>query len=108
MQPPSTMLCDLTGEVSKKKRKGINLAVLNESGEEKAERVPPLIKRSKRSKQTELTTLATSTSSQQDAVVKRTSSESAQPAREVIQVYGRRNKEGTHCEDTSLEAPSYI
>ncbi|KAL8120267.1 hypothetical protein AgCh_017429 [Apium graveolens] len=96
------------GEVSKKKRKGINLAVKTESGEERAQRETPLVKRSKRSKQTELTTLPSSTSSQQDPVVKTTRSESAQPAQEAIQVYGMRNKEGRHREDTLLEISSSI
>ena len=34
--------------------------------------------------------------------------ESAQPAHEAIQVYGSRNKDGTHSEGTSFEAPSSI
>ncbi|MDV3180587.1 MAG: hypothetical protein Q8829_02810, partial [Candidatus Phytoplasma australasiaticum] len=37
-------------EVNKSKRKRINLVVLTESGEERAERESPLVKRSKRSK----------------------------------------------------------
>ncbi|KAL8100589.1 hypothetical protein AgCh_032737 [Apium graveolens] len=92
-------------EVSKEKRNEAILTVKTESGEEIAQKESPLVKRSKRSKQPELTT---SESSQQDAIVKTTRSESAHPAREAIQVYGRSNKEGTHCEDTSLEAPSFI
>ena len=34
--------------------------------------------------------------------------ESAQPTSEEIQVYGRRNNDGKHCESTSIEAPSSI
>ncbi|KAL8135765.1 hypothetical protein AgCh_010402 [Apium graveolens] len=95
-------------EVSKKKRKGVTLAIIAESGEDQAGAESPLVKRSKRSKKTELTTQATSVSSQHDAVVKAPSSESAQPAPKAIQVYGRRNTDGTHYEVTSFEAPSSI
>ena len=34
--------------------------------------------------------------------------ESAQPTLDQIQVYGRRNKDGTHSESTYIEAPSSI
>ncbi|KAL8088154.1 hypothetical protein AgCh_038070 [Apium graveolens] len=97
-------------EVSKKKRKGVTLTVITESGEDQHETESPLVKRSKKSKKTELTTQVTSVSSQQGAFVKigtkqtlDTSSqqgvsieksihpnapctESAQPAPEAIQV----------------------
>ncbi|KAL8091166.1 hypothetical protein AgCh_040320 [Apium graveolens] len=116
-------------EVSKKKRKQTPLAVINESGEVQTEHESPLVKKTKKEKQTELTTQATSTPSQQDTVVnqeiKQTIEASSQqgvsieqsihpnapckefaPTHEKIQVYERRNKDGTHKESTSFETPS--
>ena len=116
--------------MSKKKRKEVTLTVLTESGEDQAETESPLVKRSKKSKKSELTTQTTSVSSQKDTVVTKGTkqtldtfsqqnvsieksihpnapcTESAQPAPEEIQVYGRRNKDDTHSKGTSFEAPS--
>ena len=89
--------------VSKKKRKEVNLVEIPESADDQI--VLPLVKKPKKSKQIELTTHDTSVSSQKGTVENEPIKECAQPA---PRVYGRRNKDGTHCEDTSIEAPSSI
>ncbi|KAL8091618.1 hypothetical protein AgCh_034031 [Apium graveolens] len=125
---PTTLVSQKT-EVSKKKRKEPTLVVVNESETLQTEPESPLVKKPKKSKLLELTTLDTSVSSQKGTVEQMGSkqlldtssqqgvsieksihpnascTESAQPA---PRVYGRRNKDGTHSEGTSLEAPSSI
>ncbi|KAL1824142.1 hypothetical protein ACET3Z_010920 [Daucus carota] len=90
-------------EVSKKKRKEAPLSVINESESGEIEPESPLVKKSKRDRKIELTTQDSSMSSQKDMVENVPKTQFTNPA---PRVYGRRNKDGTHNEDTSIEAPS--
>ncbi|KAL8093142.1 hypothetical protein AgCh_035143 [Apium graveolens] len=83
-------------EVSKKKRNGVTLTVITKSGEDQHETESPLVNQRR------------GVSIKKSIHPNAPCTESAQPAPEAIQVYGRRNKYGTHSEGTSFEAPSSI